>query len=119
MSSPRTAKAVRRSKTAPAKPAAKGAGAALCAEASRVAVEIERALADGRLDALTPAAVQGLMAAVCRIYSAQIEAGGRFLPVKRRSGVTSTDVMLTASGLLRSSNLAVFELGMWQSWTGR
>jgi hypothetical protein len=26
---------------------------------------------------------------------------------------------LTASGLLRAANLAVFELGMWQSWTGR
>jgi hypothetical protein len=26
---------------------------------------------------------------------------------------------VTASGLLRAANLAVFELGMWQSWTGR
>jgi hypothetical protein len=26
---------------------------------------------------------------------------------------------VTASGLLKSANLAVFELGMWQSWTGR
>ena len=119
MSSPRTAKAVRRSKTARAKPAAKGAGAALSAAAIRVAAEIERALADGRLDALTPAALQALMAAVCRIYSARVAAGDQFLPVKQRSGVTSTDVMLTASGLLRSANLAVFELGMWQGWTGR
>jgi hypothetical protein len=28
-------------------------------------------------------------------------------------------VMVTASGLLKAANLAVFELGMWQSWTGR
>jgi hypothetical protein len=27
--------------------------------------------------------------------------------------------MVTASGLLRAADLAVFELGMWQSWTGR
>jgi hypothetical protein len=27
--------------------------------------------------------------------------------------------MITASGLLKAANLAVFELGMWQSWTGR
>jgi hypothetical protein len=27
--------------------------------------------------------------------------------------------MVTASGLLKAANLAVFELGMWQSWTGR
>ncbi len=124
MSSPRTAaaKAVRRSKTTArsrTKPAAKGGGPALSAAATRVAAEIERALADGRLDALTPDALQALMAAACRIYSAQVEAGGPFLPVKQRSGVTSTDVMVTASGLLRSANLAVFELGMWQSWTGR
>jgi len=26
--------------------------------------------------------------------------------------------MVTASGMLRAANLAVFELGMWQSWTG-
>jgi len=39
-------------------------------------------------------------------------------PVKPR-GVTSTDIMITASGLLKSQSLAVFELGMWQSWTGR
>jgi hypothetical protein len=59
------------------------------------------------------------MAAVCRSYSAQIEAGGHFAPLAEKSRVTSTDVMVTASGLLKSANLAVFELGMWQSWTGR
>jgi hypothetical protein len=41
------------------------------------------------------------------------------MPVSERGGVTSTDVMNTASGLLKAANLAVFELGMWQSWTGR
>jgi hypothetical protein len=32
--------------------------------------------------------------------------------------VTPTDIMLTSSQLLRAGNLQVFELGMWQSWTG-
>ena len=64
-------------------------------------------------------AIQALMAAACRSYSAQVEAGGSFPPLADRSRVTSTDVMVTASGLLKSANLAVFELGMWQSWTGR
>jgi hypothetical protein len=27
--------------------------------------------------------------------------------------------MVVASSLLKAVNLAVFELGMWQSWTGR
>ena len=59
------------------------------------------------------------MAAVCKAYAAQVEAGRDLLPFGARSGVSPTDVMVTASGLLRAVNLAVFELGMWQSWTGR
>ena len=98
------------------KPANGGAGSA---EATRLAAEIERALANGRRDILSEEALQALMAAVCRSYSAQIEAGGSFPPLANRSRVTSTDVMVTASGLLKAANLAVFELGMWQSWTGR
>jgi hypothetical protein len=46
------------------------------------------------------------------------EAGEQFTPVPRHS-ISATDVMVTASGLLRAADLAVFELGMWQSWTGR
>jgi hypothetical protein len=56
------------------------------------------------------------MTAACRLYSAQVEAGSQVPPVGE---VTPTDIMITASGLMRAGNLAVFELGMWQSWTGR
>jgi hypothetical protein len=87
--------------------------------ATRLARDIDRALNEGRTDLLSAEALQSLMAAVCRSYAAQIEAGGSFPPLADRSRVTSTDVMVTASGLLKAANLAVFELGMWQSWTGR
>jgi hypothetical protein len=87
--------------------------------ATCLASEIDRALNEGRTDILSEEALQALMAAVCRSYSARIEAGGSFPPLADRSRVTSTDVMVTASGLLKAANLAVFELGMWQSWTGR
>ena len=59
------------------------------------------------------------MAALCKTYSAQVEAGRELLPLRGRTSVSSTDIMTTASGLLKAANLAVFELGMWQSWTGR
>jgi outer membrane biosynthesis protein TonB len=124
-----TAKPVRRAKPAPAKanatPRATPAGAngAAAKEASdaatRLARDIDRALNEGRTDLLSEEALQALIAAVCRSYSARIEAGGNFPPLANRSRVTSTDVMVTASGLLKAANLAVFELGMWQSWTGR
>ena len=129
MSSPKAARTARRAahpaaKRPPAQPEAKPAsksanGAAGSAEAKRLAAELERALASGRRDVLSTDALQALMAAVCKTYAAQIEAGEQLLPLPARGGATATDVMITASGLLKAANLAVFELGMWQSWTGR
>ncbi len=107
-----------RAKPAPVKAAASPDGEASVA-AKKLAAEIDRALSAGQTDLLSADAIQALMAAACRSYSAQVEAGGNFPPLADRSRVTSTDVMVTASGLLKSANLAVFELGMWQSWTGR
>ena len=135
MSSPRgaAAKAVRRigasakpkaatskssaAKSAVAKPRAAG-DRDLSAEAIRLANEIERAFAK-RDRALSAEAMQALMGTLCRVYSAQIEAGAKFTPIAEGQVVSPTGVMVTASGLLRAANLAVFELGMWQSWTGR
>jgi hypothetical protein len=101
---------------APADNSENGGGSA---QAKRLAAEIERALASGRHDLLSTDALQALMAAVCRTYAARVEGGEQLLPLAARGGATATDVMITASGLLKAANLAVFELGMWQSWTGR
>ena len=109
--------------TVPAKARARVAIAAedagLSAQAQHLAAALERALAAGDPGSLSPEALQALMAALCRTYAAQIEHGAETLPLTPRGTVTSTDIMLMASALLRSANLAVFELGMWQSWTGR
>jgi hypothetical protein len=124
MSSPKaTAKAARRPsvsakpKVVAAKPKA-AANGGLSAEAIRLAEEIERAFAKSD-DVLSEDAMQTLMGALCRIYAAQVEAGAKYTPIAEGQAVNPTGVMVTASGLLRAANLAVFELGMWQSWTGR
>jgi hypothetical protein len=109
--------AARKAKPAPAPAAA--APSSLSQESIRIAQQIEQALKESRLDALTPEAMQLLFAALCKLYSANVEQGAPYLPVNSRSGVTPTDVMVVASKLLRATNLQVFELGMWQSWTGR
>jgi hypothetical protein len=106
-------------KSAPVKPAPAAAAkpaSATAAAAEQVAAEIQRALKTGDHEVLTPEVLQKLMTAACRLYSAQVEAGSQALPVGE---VTPTDIMVTASGLMKAGNLAVFELGMWQSWTGR
>lgn len=119
----RRAKPARASARAGAKsatpPSARKAANGSSTEAAQLAATMERALADGRTDLLTPAAVQALMAALCKTYAAQNDGGEKFMPLPRRNSVSPTDIMVTASGLLKSANLAVFELGMWQSWTGR
>jgi hypothetical protein len=96
-----------------------GNGSDVQAEALRLAGTVEQALKDGKLDLLPPDALQALFASLCKLYSANVEQGAPYLPVGPRSGVTPTDVMVVASKLLRATNLQVFELGMWQSWTGR
>jgi len=98
----------------PAVVAANGASA----EAKHVAATLDRILADGNLDAISAEALQALIASACRLYRARREAGEEFAPVPKNS-ISATDVMVTASGLLKATDLAVFELGMWQNWTGR
>jgi hypothetical protein len=128
MSSPkRAAKAV--TKTA-AKNGARRAGAAqsaksavvvtngASADAKHVAATLDRILADGNLEVISAEALQALIASACRLYRARREAGEEFAPVPKNS-ISATDVMVTASGLLKATDLAVFELGMWQNWTGR
>jgi hypothetical protein len=88
------------------------------AEAKQVAATLDRILADGNLDAIAAEALQALIASACRLYRARREAGEEFAPVPKNS-ISATDVMVTASGLLKATDLAVFELGMWQNWTGR
>jgi hypothetical protein len=99
-----------------AKPAADGTASA---EATALAARIERDLRDGRSDTLSPQAFQALMAALCKSYGSQREAGAEFLPLASQQSVSPTEIMTTTSALLKAANLAVFELGMWQSWTGR
>jgi hypothetical protein len=88
------------------------------ADALRVAAVIERSIVDGKLDMVSAEALQKLMASACRLYTARTEAGEQLATVPKNS-ISATDVMVTASGLLKAVDLAVFELGMWQSWTGR
>jgi hypothetical protein len=95
-----------------------GAVEGASADAKRLAAELERGIAEGKLDMVNAEALQKLIAAACRVYTARVETGEQLMPVPRNS-ITATDVMVTASGLLRAADLAVFELGMWQSWTGR
>ena len=90
----------------------------LSADAIKLATEIEQAFKKSD-HAISEDAMQTLMGTLFRVYAAQVENGAKYTPIAEGQIVSPTGVMVTASGLLRAANLAVFELGMWQSWTGR
>jgi hypothetical protein len=69
---------------------------------------------------LSDAELQGLLAAAIKSYAARAEASDEPLPaLPPDSGVTATEAMLAVSAILKAVNIQVFELGMWQSWSGR
>ena len=76
--------------------------------------------APGVVAVLTAADIPGKndVSPVKGAISSRREAGEQFTPVAKNA-LAATDVMVTASGLLRAADLAAFELGMWQGLTGR
>jgi hypothetical protein len=89
------------------------------AEAIALAKEIEKALEKGDLDFLQPHAVQALFQALIKFYGANDENGNIYPILPGRLAVTGTDAMVVCGALLRAVDLQVFELGMFQSWSGR
>jgi hypothetical protein len=103
----------------PAKSTAKAeADSGASAEARGLAAKIERGISGGQLDVLSTDALQALIAATCRAYAARRQTGEDFAPIAKHT-ISATDIMITASGLLRAADLSTFELGMWQGFTGR
>jgi hypothetical protein len=91
----------------------------LSEQALEVARSIEQGLSSGDLSQLQPHAIQALMSALCRHYSAQVDVDQYESILGQGSLVSATDVMVVCSALLKSVDLQVFELGMWQAWGGR
>ncbi len=72
------------------------------------------------IGSLPDAQLQMLFAAAIKSYAARAEASDEPLPaLAPDSGVTATEAMLVVSAILKAVNVQVFELGMWQSWSGR
>jgi hypothetical protein len=64
---------------------------------------------------------QLLLAAAVRLYGARVDAGLRdpaFPAGHGELAPTATDVVVTASAMLKASQIELFELGMWQTWSG-
>lgn len=71
----------------------------------------------GQAGQLPPACLQALLAALVRAHAARHQAVGGFHAFGAEAGrhVSATDVAITASAMLDAADMAVFELGMWQT----
>ena len=77
---------------------------------------IEELVSSGEAGTIDAGAIQDLLAAAVRLYSARVEQSGLF-PAVARDSLTATDAMIATSGILRAVNIAPFELGLWQAWS--
>jgi hypothetical protein len=89
---------------------------ALAADAARTLAEAERILSEGRIDDVPDLAVQQLLLAAVRLFSAKRDGGGRLAAFPAGS-VTATDVAVTAVAMTEVVNLELFELALWNGWT--
>lgn len=62
--------------------------------------------------------VQEGFTALVRLYAVKFQLGERWAPFPDNNTVPATAAMIMSTAMLRAVNVEVFELGMWQSWSG-
>jgi hypothetical protein len=70
------------------------------------------------LERLSDAEVQDNLAKAVRLYAKRAAERDGALPAFASDAATATEVMVTVTAMLKAVNLQVFELGMWQAWSG-
>ena len=72
-----------------------------------------------KLAHLSDAEIQDMLAKAVRLYAQRAEERDGTLAAFSAEQATATEVMVTVTAMLKAVNLQVFELGMWQSWSGK
>jgi hypothetical protein len=70
------------------------------------------------VEGLSDAEIQDTLAKAVRLYAQRAAERDGALPAFPSDAATATDVMVTVTAMLKAVNLQVFELGMWQAWSG-
>lgn len=63
--------------------------------------------------------IQSMLAKAVRLYAERAGERDDALPAFASDAATATEVMVTVTAMLKAVNLQVFELGMWQAWSGK
>jgi hypothetical protein len=65
------------------------------------------------------AEIQDMLASAVRLYAERAAEHDGALRAFGPDAATATEVMVAVTAMLKAVNLQVFELGMWQAWSGR
>ncbi|WP_213739388.1 hypothetical protein [Bradyrhizobium sp. dw_411] len=85
--------------------------------AERLATSLNSLTATGQAGAFPDETMRQLMAALVKLYAAKFDEGQRPALLDAGGDVSATAVLVATSALMKASNLEIFELGMWQSWS--
>ncbi len=80
-----------------------------------LANQVDAILHDSETEFVTDATIQKLLTAAALLYAARVESAGD-LPATTPGALNATQGMIVTSGIMKSVNIQVFELGLWQSW---
>ncbi|HYU17189.1 MAG TPA: hypothetical protein VEQ11_00665 [Chloroflexota bacterium] len=83
--------------------------------ATRLSEAVRAAIAGGDAERVPDQTVQDLMTLAVKLYVARREAGSDLLPFDD-DAVTATEVMVTATSMLKAVQLEVFELTLWNGF---
>ncbi|HZT24347.1 MAG TPA: hypothetical protein VFA57_01475 [Pseudolabrys sp.] len=68
---------------------------------------------------VSDADIQAMLATAVRLYAERAAENDRPLAAFAPDApVSATEVMVACTAMLKAVNLQVFELGLWQSWSG-
>ena len=65
------------------------------------------------------AEIQTMLAKAVRLFAERAQERDGALAAFGPDDATATDVMITVTAMMKAVNLQVFELGMWQAWSGK
>ena len=83
----------------------------------QLAKDIDAAIRLDDIERFSPEAMQALIASLTRLYAANKDRENHFPVVGPQSGVSATEAMVLCGAMLKATDLQVFELGLWVSWS--
>lgn len=74
---------------------------------------VDKALAEGRADAISDQELQEVFTAAVRLGFAKLETGGKVPAMLDAESVSATEVVVAVSEMIRAANLNLLDVAMW------